>query len=103
MADALRQLIDSRVATGLTLAEAANELGASPAHLVRTFSQTFGLPPHRYLTSRRIDLARGLLPQGMPVADAATSAGFHDQSHLHRDFKQFLATTPGAYRARPTT
>lgn len=102
MANELRQLIDSRVATGLTLAQAANELGASPAHLVRTFSQTFGLPPHRYLTSRRIDHARRLLLLGVPVADAATAAGFHDQSHLHRHFKKFLGTAPGAYRARAT-
>lgn len=102
MADALRQLIDSRFATGLTLAEAGDMLGASPAHLVRTFSQTFGLPPHRYLTSRRIDHARGLLLLGVPVADAATAAGFHDQSHLHRHFKKFLGTTPGAYRAQTT-
>lgn len=97
LADELRQLLDAHVETGLTLAQAAETLGASSTHLVRTFSRTFGLPPHRYLTGLRIDRARRLLLSGASVADAAASAGFHDQSHLHRHFVRFLGTTPGDY------
>ncbi|WP_324277599.1 hypothetical protein [Blastococcus brunescens] len=36
-----------------------------PTHVVRTFTRPHGLPPHRYVTSRRIDLARRLLLDGM--------------------------------------
>ena len=83
--------------TGLTLDQARAVLHADPAHLVRTFTREFGMPPHKYLTGRRIELARRLLLDGMRPADVAVSVGFHDQSHLNRHFKRMLATTPARY------
>ena len=55
------------------------------------------MPPHKYLTGRRIELARRLLLDRMRPADVAVSVGFHDQSHLNRHFQQMLATTPARY------
>ncbi|MDE3721340.1 AraC family transcriptional regulator [Nocardiopsis sp. N85] len=100
-ADRLRDLLDSRVVEGLPLEEAAAVLRVHPAHLVRAFSRRFGMPPHRYLVGRRVDLARGLLREGRTPADAATASGFHDQAHLNRHFKRILGMPPGHYaRAR---
>jgi AraC-like DNA-binding protein len=98
LAERLRDLLDAHVADGITLRRAGAVLGAHPAHLIRTFRRRFGLPPHAYLTGRRVDLARRLLLDGVPPASAATTAGFHDQAHLTRHFKRYLATTPGRYR-----
>ncbi|NUT53978.1 MAG: AraC family transcriptional regulator, partial [Saccharothrix sp.] len=55
------------------------------------------LPPHRYLTCRRVDLARRLLLDGMPAAHVAPADGFYDQAHLTRHFRRMLGTAPGAY------
>jgi hypothetical protein len=46
----------------------ARVLGAHPTHLVRAFGREFGIPPHRYLTGRRLDAARRrlLLGSGPP-------------------------------------
>jgi AraC-like DNA-binding protein len=97
LAAAFRELLDARTVTGITLAHAAVVLHAHPTHLVRAFRTAYGLPPHAYLTGRRVDLARGLLLDGMRPAEAATAAGFYDQSHLTRHFRRFLATPPAAY------
>jgi AraC-like DNA-binding protein len=97
LARALRDLLDARVDTGLTLAEAGEVLHAHPTHLVRAFKGAFGMPPHAYLTGRRIDRARRLLVEGAPAAEAATRAGFYDQSHLHRHFVRYLGVPPGRY------
>ncbi|WP_369137926.1 AraC family transcriptional regulator [Modestobacter versicolor] len=97
LADRVRELLDARVTEGLALAEAAALFGVHPTHVVRAFTRRHGLPPHRYLTGRRIDLARRLLLAGMPAAEVATAAGFVDQSHLTRHFRRMLATTPAAY------
>lgn len=99
LADRLRALLDASVPAGLSLAEAADRLGASPAYLVRAFTGAYGLPPHRYLTGRRVDLARRLLLDGVPPAEVAAAAGFHDQSHLGRHFRRMLGTTPARYAA----
>ncbi|MGZ3142646.1 AraC family transcriptional regulator [Lentzea chajnantorensis] len=97
LADRLRELLDASLPAGLTLAEAAAELQSSSTHLVRAFSRRFGLPPHRYLTGRRVDLARRHLLEGRPAAEAAVLAGFHDQSHLTRHFRRVLGTSPGRF------
>lgn len=97
LAGELRDLLNSRIATGLTLREAASLLHAHPSHLIRCFSQAYGLPPHRYLTGRRIEYARSLLLQGQRPAQVAATVGFHDQSHLTRHFVRHLGVTPSRY------
>lgn len=97
LAGDLRALLDESTTTGLTLREASARLGTHPTHLVRAFTATFGLPPHAYLTGRRIDVARRLLLDGVPVARVATDAGFYDQSHLTRHFRRYVGVSPGRY------
>jgi AraC-like DNA-binding protein len=93
----LRAMIDDRVTTGLTLAEAAVALSASEAHLVRTFTREHGISPHQYLTGRRLDLARHLLLEGRSAADTAADCGFYDQAHLTRHFTRLLGVPPGRF------
>ncbi|RAJ33178.1 AraC-like DNA-binding protein [Kitasatospora sp. SolWspMP-SS2h] len=100
LAHGLRDLLDARLTERTTLADAADRLHAHPAHLVRTFTAAFGLPPHQYLTTRRIDRARRLLLDGHPPAAVATALGFHDQSHLARHFRRIVGTTPGRFAGR---
>jgi AraC-like DNA-binding protein len=82
-----------------TLESLAAELSTHPSHLVRVFRREYGLPPHRYVVGRRLDRARRLLLDGLPIAEVAAEAGFHDQSHLTRHFRALLGTTPGAFRS----
>ncbi|MFJ4947046.1 AraC family transcriptional regulator [Streptomyces sp. NPDC088760] len=97
LAAELRELLDSRIHTGISLHEAAAILHAHPTHLIRCFKQTYGLPPHTYLTGRRIDQARRLLLDGHRPAEVATTVGFHDQAHLNRHFTRHVGTTPGRF------
>ncbi|RII15839.1 Bifunctional transcriptional activator/DNA repair enzyme AdaA [Streptomyces sp. YIM 130001] len=97
LARALRELLDARVAEGLTLDEAARLLHAHPSHLVRAFSGAYGIAPHQYLMSRRVDRARRLLLDGMPSGRAAVAAGFFDQAHFTRHFKRTVGVTPGRF------
>ena len=98
LAEDLRDLLDTRLFVGITLAEAGWIIGASPAHLVRSFTNRFGIAPHRYVLGRRIDVARARLLEGQPPAQVATDVGFHDQAHFTRHFKRHVATTPARYR-----
>lgn len=101
LADEMRSVLDSHVVDGITLERAAGLLSAHPTHLVRAFTRRFGLPPHMYLTGRRIDLARRLLLAGVAPADVAVRAGFYDQAHLTRHFTRYLGVPPGRYAAAP--
>ncbi|WP_411379956.1 AraC family transcriptional regulator [Pseudomonas sp. MPB26] len=74
----------------------------SPSYLIRAFKQYYGLTPHAFLVNQRIQFARAQLRQGELIADVALAAGFADQAHFQRTFKQHFAATPGQYRDRLT-
>lgn len=97
LAARLRRLLDDRLTEHVSIDEAARLLGVHPGQLVRSFSTAYGLPPHRYITGRRVDRARRLLLNGYTPARAAVESGFHDQSHLTRHFRRILGTTPGTF------
>lgn len=97
LAGRFRELLDACLPSGITLREASTILGRHPVTLARSFAARFGLPPHVYLTGRRVDLARRLLLAGSPAARVALEAGFYDQAHLSRHFKRHLGVTPGRY------
>ncbi|MFC4035641.1 AraC family transcriptional regulator [Streptomyces polygonati] len=97
LAARLRELLDARLDEGLTLQEATALLHAHPTHLIRSFSRAYGLPPHTYLTGRRIDRARRLLLAGVRPVDVAAAVGFYDQAHLNRHFTRHLGVSPARY------
>lgn len=97
--DYLRENHDRKV----SLCELAGLVELSPFHLVRSFTQRFGMPPHRYQMQLRLEDAKRLLRQGRSVANVAAECGFADQSHLLRVFKRTFGVTPTEYRGTART
>lgn len=91
------RMIDDAPAMSLSLSDLAHESGLSRFQVVRAFARTTGLTPHAYLMQRRIDLARRLIAEGTPLAEAAAASGFADQSHMTRLFVRTFGVSPGAY------
>jgi AraC-like DNA-binding protein len=70
--------------------------------LTRHFRWAYGTSPDRYRTMRRLDVARHAIESGMPLARAASVAGFADQSHMTRQFKRTYGLTPARWTALTT-
>lgn len=70
----------------------------SASYLIRAFKEQYGMTPHTYQINCRIEYCRAALRRRRPIAEVAVEAGFSDQAHLQRVFKQFVAATPGQYR-----
>jgi AraC-like DNA-binding protein len=81
------------------LDELAAEAGLSRCHFVRVFKAATGMPPHRYQMQQAVEQAKALLACGAPISRAAQDAGFADQSHFSRCFREFTGATPGQYAA----
>ncbi len=71
----------------------------SEAHFIRTFKQTFGETPHRYLQRRRLERAMALLREtDRPVTDICLDVGFTSLGTFSRTFKRILGMSPSSYR-----
>ena len=91
--------LDERIGTGVGLAELAAHVGLSPYHFQRTFKRELGLSPHRYLTEKRLEIARQRLARSdEPIVDIALECGFSSQAHMTSTFTRQLGVSPGRYR-----
>ena len=73
----------------------------SAAHFARSFRDAFGVPPHRYLLTRRIERAAALLRDtDEPITDIAFSTGWSSLGTFGRQFRDITGESPGAVRAR---
>jgi len=93
-----RAVLTEGMAEPPTLQRLAAALGTSPFALLRAFRDTYGMPPHTWLTDARVRRARRLLDTGSTPADVAAAVGFTDQSHLSRHFSRIVGVPPGAYQ-----
>jgi AraC-like DNA-binding protein len=90
--------IEQHLSQPLSLAELAEMAGLSVWRFATVFRQQVGLSPHRYICRLRVERAQALIREGIPPATAASEAGFYDQSHLSRHFKNLCGMTPGQYQ-----
>lgn len=93
--------MEARLEAGVTLDELAAEAHLSRFHFARAFREAMNMPPHRYLTVRRIERAKQLLIHtAMPLSEIALAAGFSSQSHFAARFRELAGETPRCFRLR---
>jgi AraC-like DNA-binding protein len=95
VAQALRQL--TRVAT---VHDMVKQSGYSHRRFIALFSRAVGLTPKLYLRVRRFQRALQGAHMAEPAswADIAAAAGYSDQSHFNREFREYVGLTPVQYR-----
>lgn len=94
-----KDYIEANLSAPLSLETIARAAGTSPFHFARGFKATTGLPPHRYVTQRRVERAKLLLAQTeLPVSDVASLLGLENQSHFTAQFRKLVGCTPGRFR-----
>ena len=75
--------------------------GVSEAHFARSFKQAFGLPPHRYLLTRRIERATALLRDtDLAITAIAFETGWNSLGTFGRTFRDVTGESPSELRAR---
>jgi transcriptional regulator GlxA family with amidase domain len=75
--------------------------GVSQAHFARSFKQAFGLPPHRYLLTRRLERATALLRDtDLAIIEIAFETGWNSLGTFGRIFRDVTGESPSELRAR---
>jgi len=90
--------IEGHLEEQIPLATLAGLARLSPYYFCRAFKQSFGLPPHRYHTRRRIERAKALLAKAKPsVTEIGMAVGFSETSSFTAAFRKATGLTPTAY------
>jgi AraC-like DNA-binding protein len=93
------QMIHERYAEPLTVHEMAEKAGVSRSQFGRLFKKMFGLSPHDYLKSVRVNAAAKLLREtSKKTTDIALETGFYDHSHFTKTFTDIMGLVPRAYK-----
>ena len=95
----LREHIDSNIDRRISVEALAKLANLSVCYFVRAFKQSVGVTPHDYLIRRRVKRTMELLSgTDMSLSEIALAAGFADQSHCARRFRQHVGMSPRDYR-----
>jgi AraC-like DNA-binding protein len=94
----VKEQLQADLAGKFTLASLAADHGLTPFVLLRAFIRSAGLSPHAYQQQARIRYAQKRLKQGAAIALIAREAGYADQAHFTRVFKQYTGVTPKSFQ-----
>ena len=94
-----KEILSANLDGSVPLKEVARECRLSVSHFSRAFRRTMGVAPHKWLLTRRIEVAKERLrDHQLSLLDVALVCGFADQSHLTRVFTCMVGLSPGAWR-----
>lgn len=94
-----RDAIDRDYARKLNIPALARIAAVSEAHFIRTFRDTFGETPHRYLQRRRVERAMALLrTTDRSVTDICLAVGFASLGTFGRTFRDIVGQSPSTFR-----
>jgi AraC family transcriptional regulator len=95
----VRAYIDSNLHRTIHIRDLSAVARRSPAHFSRKFKLAVGEPPHAYVVRRRLERAcHQMMTSSEPLSEIALSAGFSDQAHLCRLFRQAFGQSPASWR-----
>jgi len=91
--------VEEHLAEDITVADLANVACLSIFHFTRAFAAATGVPPHRYVSRRRLESAMAEIAAGrLPLAQIALNARFSSQASFTRAFRHATGMTPAEYR-----
>jgi AraC family transcriptional regulator len=91
--------IDQNLEEEITVSDLARMAHLSVFHFARTFANTMGMPPQRYVSQRRLESAKKMIHTGrLPLCEIAFRCGFSSQASFTRAFRRATNMTPGEFR-----
>jgi len=90
--------IEANCLRNIKLAELAELVGLSQSYFSAAFKTSTGVAPHQWQTRARVERVKTmLLTPSATLTEVAAAAGFADQAHMTRVFKQYAGLTPAAW------
>ena len=89
--------INQNIALGITVEQLAENFYLSESYICRIFKQATGTTINKYITARRISIAKAHLNEGDSVGEAFEKSGFGDYSSFFKAFTKAVGVSPKKY------
>lgn len=86
--------INEHLADDLSLENIAEEFFFSRQYLCKIFKENTGFSVYKYISYKRIVLAKELYSKGMSLSEACRCAGFNDYSAFYRAYTKLMGESP---------
>jgi AraC family transcriptional regulator len=91
--------VEDHLSDDIAVADLASVAHLSVFHFTRAFASAVGMPPHRYVSQRRLERAKAMIVAGgTSIAQIALMCRFSSQSSFTRAFRRATGVTPAEYR-----
>lgn len=95
--DDILAYINLNISSPITLSQLAGEFYLSESYICRIFKSATGTTINKYITARRISIAKSLLSDGTSVMEAYEKSGFTDYSAFFKAFTKAVGISPKRY------
>lgn len=94
---AIISYINDNVMNDITIKHLAEHFFLSESYICRIFKLATGTTINKYITARRISIAKSMLSNGLSINDVCTQCGFNDYSNFLKSFKKAVGVSPKRY------
>jgi AraC-like DNA-binding protein len=91
------EYINQNLNDSFTIDTMAKELFISSSYACRVFKNETGTTINKYVTARKISLAKSMLAKGCSVKEACEKSGFNDYANFIRVFSKVVGIPPKKY------
>lgn len=95
--DDILKYINQNISSPLTIGQLAAEFYLSESYICRIFKSATGTTVNKYISARRISIAKALLGDGLSVTEAFEKSGFTDYSNFFKSFTKAVGISPKKY------
>ncbi|MEJ1962779.1 MAG: AraC family transcriptional regulator [Gammaproteobacteria bacterium] len=97
----VRDYVVEHLGETIRVADLAALTDLSVGRFALCFRVATGMSPHRFVISRRVGTAMGLLREGpMPMVEVAAMCGFSSQQHMATTMRRLAGVAPSSIRRR---
>ena len=96
--DQITAYVDAHLTEKLTLKVISTHCGVSVSTVTQLFQKKAATTFHDFMTQRRMEVAKQLILEGMPLEQVGKEVGYRDHSTFYRAFRRYFALSPREYR-----
>ena len=95
--DNILAYINHNIINPISIEQLSKEFYLSESYICRIFKGATGTTINKYITARRISIAKSLLKEGCSVGEAYEKSGFSDYSNFFKSFTKAVGVSPKKY------